>query len=426
MSDVFGWLQTPAGDPGEVIAEPDDEASALFDAGQVRTFEVELSEDDLARIDAAPSAEQTVPARLRFDGTSYGEIGIRYKGSSGAFLSPCTGATNPGAGRGPKVGKCSIKLDFAYQDDKARFFGLKKLNLHSMGRDPSLVREQLGYGLFRERGIAAPRTNYARLSINGRLEGLFLMVEQLDARFTRSRFSEGGEGNLYKEIWPLYPVRGPYRKALETNEGPSTDVDKIVTLAWTLRVAPERALDWIDRAYTVSYLAVDRLILNDDGALHWYCYLPQGGNNGLFNNHNYYWYEAQHAGRLWLVPWDLDGAFAGVSRVRIDPDWMHAEDCSCHVLEGLPQRRAGCDTLTGLVAQLQDEYAREVESLLGGALSESAIERKLSTWSQRIEPFVKESAGRGGAPDVDAWRAALDALRETLAKVRADHAPQPS
>jgi len=418
VEDIFGWLQAPGGDAGDVVAEPHDEARALFDAPEVRTFEVELNEADLARIDAAPSAEISVPARLRFDGREYGDIGIRYKGSSGAFLTPCTAATTPGAGRGPKQGKCSIKLDFAYQDEDARFFGLKKLNLHSMGRDPSFVREQLAYGLFRERGVAAPRTNYARLIVNGKLEGLFLMVEQIDARFTRSRFSEGGNGNLYKEIWPLYPVRAPYRKALETNESPTTNVDKILSMAWTLRVAPERALDWVDLAYTVRYLAVDRLTVNDDGALHWYCFVSQGNNTGLFNNHNYYWYEAGRAGRLWLIPWDLDGAIGGVSRVRIDDDWAQAADCSCHVLEGAPQRRAACDPLTGQIARLQAEYADEVEALLRGPLAPAAIDQKLERWSKRIEPFVVESAGIGGAPDVDGWRAALVALRQTLASAR--------
>ena len=426
VTDIFGWVETPGGDAGEVIAEPDDEARALFDAREVRTFELELNEADLARIDSAPSAEISVPARMRFDGRSYGDIGIRYKGSAGAFLVPCTAAKTPGAGRGPKQGKCSIKLDFGFQDDAARFFGLKKLNLHSMGRDASLVREQLAYGLFRERGIAAPRTNYARVVINGKLEGLFLMVEQIDARFTRSRFSEGGDGNLYKEIWPLYPVRPPYRKALETNEGPGTDVDKIVSLAWTLRAAPERALDWLDRAYSVRYLAVDRLTLNDDGALHWYCYAPQGNNSGPFNNHNYYWYEAERAGRLWLIPWDLDGAIGGVSRVRIDSDWMQAEDCSCHMLEDAPQRRAACAPPIAKLATLVDDYQCEVRALIAGPLSPEAIERKLADWSKRIQPYVIESAGLGGAPDLDAWQAALSALREALSAARMQQAPQPA
>lgn len=419
VTDIFGWVQTPGGDAGKVVPEPDDEARALFDSSEVRTFEVSLSEEDLARIDAQPSAELTVPATMRFDGRDYGAIGIRYKGSAGAFLQPCTDATQPGRGRGVKTGKCSIKLDFGFQDDKARFFGLKKLNLHSMGRDPSLMREQLGYGLFREEGIASPRTNYARLMINGKLEGLFLMVEQIDARFTRSRFSEGGDGNLYKEIWPLYPTRGPYRKALETNEGDDTNVDKMLSLAWTLQLSPQSALDWVDTQYSLRYLAVDRLTVNDDGALHWYCFVPEGNNVGPFNNHNYYWYEAAEAGRLWLIPWDLDGSMGGVSRVRIDADWMRNDDCGCHVLEGAPQRRAGCDPLTAQLSQMRDDYRRELKAVLTGSFTSEAIERKLALWSQRIEPFVKEAAGIGGAPDVDAWRTAMDALRDTLAMARA-------
>jgi spore coat protein H len=422
VGDIFGWVQTPGGDAGEVIAEPDDEARALFEATDVRTFEVQVRDEDLQRIDAQPSEELTVPASMRFDGRDYGDIGIRYKGSAGAFLVPCTAATQPGRGRGAKVGKCSIKLDFGFQDDKARFFGLKKLNLHSMGRDPSFMREQLGYGLFREQGIAAPRTNYARLVINGKLEGLFLMVEHIDARFTRSRFSEGGDGNLYKEIWPLYPVRAPYRKALETNEGPATNVDKIVSLAWTLQLSPSSALDWLDRKYSLRLLAVDRLTVNDDGALHWYCYVPQGNNMGPFNNHNYYWYEAEQAGRLWLIPWDLDGSMGGVSRVRIDSDWMQREDCGCHVLEGASQRRAGCDPLTSQLTQLRDDYRREMKALVTGPFMAEQIEQKLSRWSKRIEPFVKESAGLGGAPDVEAWKSARDTVRDTLETVRAEHA----
>ena len=53
-----------------------------------------------------------------------------------------------------------------------------------------------------------------------------------------------------------------------------------------------------------------------------------------------------------------------------------------------------------------------------GALAAEQIEKKLARWSKRIEPFVKEAAGLGGAPDVDAWKSALDALRATLESSR--------
>jgi spore coat protein CotH len=159
-----------------------------------------------------------------------------------------------------------------------------------------MMREQLGYGLYREMGVAAPRTAYARVVINGQLEGLFLAVEQIDGRFTRSRFSdEGGEGNLYKEIWPLYDDAAQYRSALESNKGSETNVDKILAFAAQIRTDPGAATAWVDRDYTLRYIAVDRVILNDDGVFHWYCFIPQGNNNGLYGNHNYYWYEESRA-----------------------------------------------------------------------------------------------------------------------------------
>jgi hypothetical protein len=118
-----------------VVAEARDEASLVFDAALVRSYELEVAEADLASIDARPSEERYVPAMLTFEGRRYGPIGVRYKGSVGAFFAPCTASTIPGSRTGPKVGKCSMKLAFDELDDEARFFGLKKLNLHAMGRD---------------------------------------------------------------------------------------------------------------------------------------------------------------------------------------------------------------------------------------------------------------------------------------------------
>jgi spore coat protein CotH len=115
---------------------------------------------------------------------------VRYKGSVGGFLAPCTAAGSVGARPGPKTGKCSMKIDFDRVDPDARFYGLKKLNFHSMDRDPSMLRDRLGYSLFREFGVAAPRAMHARVLINGKLEGLHVVVEQIDGRFTDSRFSE--------------------------------------------------------------------------------------------------------------------------------------------------------------------------------------------------------------------------------------------
>jgi hypothetical protein len=412
-------LPSPGGNPGAVIAEPTDDASALFAGDNVKTYEITVAPEDLATIDSRPSAEAYVLGSVTIDGERVENVGVRYKGSAGAFIMPCTASTMPGRSTGPKAGKCSMKLAFDYVDDEARFHGLKKLNLHSMGRDLSFMRERLGYAMYREMGVASPRTAYVKLVINGKLEGLFLAVEQIDGRFTRSRFSEGGEGNLYKEIWPLYDDPTVYRSALEANKGDLTNVDKMLAFAQTLKQLPAASTDWVDRDYTLRYIAVDRVLRNDDGVFHFYC--GRSGNNpGPFANHNYYWYEAEHAGRMWLVPWDLDVSLANEPRTFIDYEWSAQATCMCHIAVGYPQRAPSCDPLVGQFAMWRDGYDSMVDAFLSGPFAKDAVDAKLAAWSKEIAPFVDETAGLGGAPDRLQWQDDLLELRYVLAGVRQD------
>jgi spore coat protein H len=410
-------LPKPGGEPGEIIAEPTDEASALFSGDTVKNYELTIAPEDLATLDSMPSAEAYVPASVTIDGEHVDNVGVRYKGSAGAFIRPCTASITPGRSTGPKVGKCSMKLAFDYVDDAARFHGVKKLNLHSMGRDLTYMREQLGYAMYREMGVASPRTAYVRLVINGKLEGLFLAVEQIDGRFTRSRFSEGGEGNLYKEVWPVYDDPVVYRNALESNKGDTTNVDKMLAFAQTLKTMPKASTAWVDRDYTLRYIAVDRVLRNDDGVFHFYCG-GSGNNPGPFGNHNYYWYEAEHAGRMWLIPWDLDVSLANEPRTFIDFEWSAQTTCMCHIAIGFPQRAPSCDPLVAQFAMWRDDYDSMVDTFLSGPFAQDAVDAKLDAWSKQIAPFVDEAAGLGGAPDGVQWDDELLQLRYVLQGVR--------
>lgn len=413
----------PDGDPGNVSPVPEDDADAFFHADHIHDASIEVDPEQLALIDSDPSAEQYIQAELSLDGESLGLVGLRYKGSAGAFLAPCTAATFPGMMTGPKVGKCSMKVDFDRVDSARRFHGLKKLNLHAMGRDPSMLREQLGYGLFREVGIATPRTTYVRVVVNGELEGLFLGVEQIDGRFTHSRFTEGGDGNLYKEVWPSVPDESRLRAALETNEGPDTSVRSMLSFARAIQLDPKAALDWLDQDYMQRYIAVDRLILNDDGVFRWYCFAAFGVDLGGGWNHNYYWYESPVGNRVWLIPWDLDLSFAGAARVRIDREWRDDSDCACHTAEGAgraaPQRAPACDNLTGEIGRWLTGYDAYVDEVIDGPFAADVVDGKLARWTELIGPAVEEAAGVRSAPSVSEWQQAVAELRAII-----DHSRQ--
>ena len=395
---------------GGIISEPVDEASYLFDDSVVRTFNIVVASAELASIDAHPSYEQAIDAGLEFEGKSYGPYKVRYKGGGGSFRPPCAD------GSGPKTGKCSLKLDFNDNDPDARFFGLKKLNFHSMNADSSMLRDRLDYRMYREMGVAAPRAVHARVQINGELEGLFIMVEQVDGVFTRSRFAEGGRGNLYKEIWPVYDTEKPYADALETNEE-AADVQHMLDFYGAIQQGKSAAERFYDRNYLVRYLAVDRVTINDDGVVRFSCdeTAPKGADN-----HNYYWYEEAQSGRMWLVPWDLDKSFLATTDVLVYPVWTSKDACTCteHPWYGsqLPNR---CDPLFSQIQSTRQDYERAVDDFLAGPFRKAHIDELVERWSMQIRPYVSESAGQNGSLSVAKWETGVNELREIIESARA-------
>jgi len=404
---------------GHVIAEPEDDARYVFDQSSLRTYNISVAEADLALIDMDPAAETFVNATLDFEGKTIGPVSVRYKGSVGGFLPPCTGAAPAPAGdpaapmsrSRPKTGKCSIKVDFNRVDPELRFYGLKKLNFHSMDRDKSLMRDRLGYSMFRESGVAAPRATHARLLINGKLEGLYVVVEQIDGRFTDSHFSDGGDGNLYKEVWPVSDAPEPYLAALETNNDmpEAMQVARMQSFHAAISAGADASFRWLDTPYLFNYIAVDRVIANDDGAFHWYCQW----------NHNYYWYEAERADRMWIIPWDLDSSFQNGAFVHINTPWNAATpgmDCTCGRAGG--QRPASCDPLTSHWASRTEDYQRAVDSFLAGPFSDANVSAKLLAWTQQVDAAVQEAAGVQGAPSYAEWQEAFANLQAIIASSR--------
>ena len=226
-------LPTPTPTPEEPIVTPttptsgneqylNEKSSYIFDQKKLSTFELNLPPADLAKIDADPSAEEYVAGSLTFEGETISQVGIRYKGSIGAYVG-CLSGTDWANPSGRKTcTKLSMKIKINWNDSEARFYGLKKLQFHSQNHDDSQMRDRLGYWFFRKMDVPAPRAIHARLLVNGKYMGLFALIEQIDGRFTRQNF-EDGTGNLYKEIWPLRSNGNPfseqeYLENLKTNK----------------------------------------------------------------------------------------------------------------------------------------------------------------------------------------------------------------
>ena len=160
----------------------------IFDQDKFHTFELNLPSASLAELDADPAAEEYVEGSLSFEGETLGKVGIRYKGSIGAFVNCLSGSNvfNPSGSK--TCTKLSMKVKVNWENSDDTFFGLKKLQFHSQNNDQSQMRERLGYWLYREMGVAAPRSIHSRLVVNGQFMGVFALTEQIDGRFTRFNY----------------------------------------------------------------------------------------------------------------------------------------------------------------------------------------------------------------------------------------------
>ncbi len=412
---------------GNLSALTADDSGYIFDQERLHTFELMLSDEALAQIDRNPSAEEWVLGSLTFEGETIDRVGIRYKGSIGAWVG-CLSDPDWTDPSGHKVcTKLSMKVKVNWDDSNREFHGLRRLQFHNMNLDPSQMHERLGYWLFREMGVPAPRSVHARLIVNGTYMGVFALTEQIDGRFTRHNFDDG-TGNLYKEVWPLHAgyVTGDlfFVEALKTNEDENPSIELIKNFGSEVKAAgPDGAAEvvdrWMDVDEVLAWAVVDRTIRNDDGPFHWYCF-------GECRPHNYYWYEEPTAGTLHLIPWDLDNAFQNIV-IDYNPVTPVADawgeitrDCQRFGYGdwGLLQRSAACDPVFAAWATFDDDYGRLLDEFLDGPFAEELVTAQVEAWVAQIADATTEAAdAHDDAVSVRKWTGAVDGLLAAL-----DHA----
>jgi hypothetical protein len=277
------------------------------------------------------------------------------------------------------------------------------------------LRERLAYRVFREMGVAAPRSAHARLVINGEALGVFSLVEDVDGRFTDSHFA-GGDGNLYKEQWPDTDDVSSLTERLETNEDVA-DHSVLLQLYAELSGASDEQLPGIVARYMdldslFAYLAVDRTLTNWDGMTAFYCYEDD------CENHNYFLYQDEVAPRFTLIPWDLDNTFEVISPLGPVPGVFDLSvDCSQPLMAmGRLVMPPACDPLLrGVALADRGAYVAALDRLLAGPFVVANLEGWLDAWQAQLEPVVAEDVN---GPGLDEFHRAVEILRGSFATLR--------
>src|SRR5262249_1321226 len=120
-----------------------------------------------------------VKAILTEGGRVYANAGLRYRGSN----SP--------------AGKPGFTIKFNEFVSGQRFHGQSKIMLENPAQDPSYLSELIANDLFRAAGVPAPRNAFARVQLNGKDLGLYVLSEGVNKDFLGRHF-ERAKGNLYE------------------------------------------------------------------------------------------------------------------------------------------------------------------------------------------------------------------------------------
>ncbi|HET9931127.1 MAG TPA: CotH kinase family protein, partial [Polyangiaceae bacterium] len=405
--------KSPADGQNE-LAERD--PAELYDWDHVPTFELSLPPGEFEHLLATAADEVYTRASLTFDQKPIGDVGLRFKGSVGT-LESCFDAQ--GNLTCPKL---SMKLGFDEYVPSTRFFRQKRLNLHSMVRDDTKLHERLAYDLYRSMGIVAPRSAWAVVKVNGESLGLFSMVEQIDGRFTANRWPGAGDGNLYKEAWPLSTDAQYYEDHLETGASQPDAAPHSAYVDFTSALSAggddkgRGALGrYMDLEYLSRYMAVDDAILNVDGVTATYT----GDDPRYYANHNFYVYQEEQRGFFWLVPWDMDATFNLRGDFELVPRWNGSgADCTSRYTVWGAARvvSPACDHLFQALASDPSSYQAAVDELLAGDFSEAKLNETIDRHAAFIASAVEHDPKGAG---LSAWQGAVSYLKRQLPLVRA-------
>ncbi len=260
-------------------AQETDASDEFFARGPIPFLKIQVTGTNLETLLREP--RQYVRASVS-DGTNgYSEVGLHLKGAAGSFRD--------------FRDKPALTLNFDKFKPGQKFHGLEKFHLNNSVQDPSYLSEHVCGAIFREAGIPTPRAAWARVELNGRDRGLYVLKEGFDSSFLRRHFKDTS-GNLYDGEF-VREITEPLRR--DSGTGPSDHADLRALVSAAEEPDPARRLARLEKVLNldqfVTYLALENLMWDWDG-------YPM-------NHNNYRVYFDPPGGRAVFLPHGMDQMF---------------------------------------------------------------------------------------------------------------------
>jgi spore coat protein CotH len=333
-------------------------------------------------------------AGLQFNGVAFKDVAVRYKGN-GTFMQS----------RGSL--KRSLKLDLNRHAAGRQLAGVTKLNLHNCVTDASYMNEVLSHRLFRDAGVPAPRSAYARVYVDvpgkytNQYLGLYSLVENLDNSFLKERFGSR-KGALFKPVTrQLFEDLGDQWSAYNQSYDPKTplspeETQRVIAFCKLVSHAGDEEFaagleQYLDLDEFARFMAVTTWLGTMDSIL------------GLGQNFLVYLHPKTR--QFQFMPWDLDHSFGqftltGSQEQRETLSIHHPWNGENRFLERVFKAEKFKQIYLARMREFQqtifqpERFHRQVDEL--GLALRAAVEEESK---DKLERFDKVVAGEAVGPD---------------------------
>jgi spore coat protein H len=268
------------------IVEPQD-----TDSFGLTKIEFTITSENLGTLNSMTFARRDVPARVEIAGERR-KILVRYSGQR-------------------SLGQLKSSYTVEFKDGKL-FRGHREYVVSAQNGDPTKLHPALGFWAFQQAGLMTPEAEPAAVYLNEEYQGLYYLIEPIDADFFKIRnrrlgsLYEAFNGQFESAHFSFaggYDVRLGFESKGE-REGFYGDLERLIQIldTSTPENLPARIEPLLDVENYLRYLAVSVLLHNWDG---------------YFNNLRLH--LDPQIGKFQIIPWDLDNLlefYEGRSRLE--------------------------------------------------------------------------------------------------------------
>ena len=404
------WMTIGTAHPQAQVGPPGvDAGDGLFVRGEIPRIRIQVEAPQLEKLKADPRTY--VKATIREDDrVTFADVALKLKGAAGSFRD--------------WDDRPALTLNMRKFSRGAPFHGLVKFHLNNSVQDETYLHELLCSELFRRAGVPAPRVGHARVWLNGRDVGLYVLKEGFDRPFLRRSFPDP-TGNLYDGGF-LQDLDAQLEKDEGAGPDDRSDLRAIVEAASDPDPAlrARRMEELVDMDEFLAFMAMERM------TCHWDGYTDKANNYRI--------YFDPRRGKAVFLPHGMDQMFENPEAGLFDPSdkivsgvVMQSEALRRRYRQRLEKLLPLISPADGLIRRVDEvqlrlrpaleaidrERAAQHEQLVA-ALKERLKARAASVRKQLAEPEeeLQKFDERGAAP-LDGWSIRSESEKAVLEEV---------